>query len=486
MISLLVFLWFLRTTKASLFWLYLWQLKEYHTGRFFDHFRTEKGKGIFLNPLFLLKVILVPLFFYLPLLVLFSLYAVYLGEFLKILWDLLRGRIIKPVLTLKTVLLVSLVFLVEIVFVFLLFNFKLEILGIALAVLLFDVLVPLLVTLVVFLLQPLVVLLRYRIIKKARRKRERFGDLLVIGITGSYGKTSTKEFLATILSEKFKVLKTKEHQNSEVGISQCVLNDLKPEHQVFIVEMGAYNKGGIKLLSGIVKPKIGVLTGLNEQHLSTFGSQENIVKAKYELIESLPSDGVAFFNGNNKYCLEMYEKTKIKKVLFGEKAAFPGEENILAAVAIARELGMTEEEISRGKEKIKNKFPGIETKKGVNGLNVIDATYSANPSGVMAHLEYLKGLPGKKVIVMPCLIELGFASKEIHLKIGKKIAEVCDLAIIITGDRFSEIKEGAGEKAVFIENPKEIFEKIEVFSKEGDTVLLESRVPGKLISLLNH
>jgi len=271
-----------------------------------------------------------------------------------------------------------------------------------------------------------------------------------------------------------------------VGISQCVLNDLKPEHQVFIVEMGAYNKGGIKLLSGIVKPKIGVLTGLNEQHLSTFGSQENIVKAKYELIESLPSDGVAFFNGNNKYCLEMYEKTKIKKVLFGEKAAFPGEENILAAVAIARELGMTEEEISRGKEKIKNKFPGIETKKGVNGLNVIDATYSANPSGVMAHLEYLKGLPGKKVIVMPCLIELGFASKEIHLKIGKKIAEVCDLAIIITGDRFSDIKEGAGEKAVFIENPKEIFEKIEVFSKEGDTVLLESRVPGKLISLLNH
>ena len=90
-------------------------------------------------------------------------------------------------------------------------------------------------------------------------------------------------------------MKTKEHQNSEVGISQCILNDLEPKHQIFICEMGAYNRGGIKLLASIAKPKIGILTGINEQHLATFGSLENIIKTKYEVIESLPSDGLAIF-----------------------------------------------------------------------------------------------------------------------------------------------------------------------------------------------
>ncbi|GAI48689.1 unnamed protein product, partial [marine sediment metagenome] len=140
---------------------------------------------------------------------------------------------------------------------------------------------------------------------------EQFKNLLVVGITGSYGKTSTKEFLATVLSKRFNVLKTKEHQNSEIGISRCILNELKPEHKVFIVEMGAYGKGGIKLLCDIAKPKIGILTGMNEQHLALFGSQENIIKTKYELIENLPSDGMAIFNGNNKYCSELYGKTNI-------------------------------------------------------------------------------------------------------------------------------------------------------------------------------
>jgi UDP-N-acetylmuramoyl-tripeptide--D-alanyl-D-alanine ligase len=354
----------------------------------------------------------------------------------------------------------------------------------------FDILSPFLVSAVVLLFQPTAVLLRNRIIKKATKKRESFKNLIVIGITGSYGKTSTKEFLSAILSEKFNVLKTKEHQNSEVGVSQCILEELKPEHEVFVCEMAAYNRGGIKLLCGIAKPKIGVLTGINEQHMATFGSQENIIKAKYELIESLPEDGIAFFNAKNKYCREMYERTKIKKFLYGENAAFFGEENILGAMAVARELGMTQEEISRAVGKIENKFSGVQFKKGVNGINIIDATYSANPDGVLVHLEYLKNFPGKKVIVMPCLIELGKASKEVHKRLGKKIAEVCDLAIITTKDRFKEIVEGAtnyetgSRNILFLENPKQIFEKIKEFYRENDVVLLESRVPELLIKQL--
>jgi UDP-N-acetylmuramoyl-tripeptide--D-alanyl-D-alanine ligase len=486
MFSFLSFLWFIRQSKSTLFWIYLWQLKEYHTGRFLDHFRTDKGKNIFLNPLFILKLILVCLFFYYDLLVFFSVFFIYLIEAPKTLVDVLRKKLKYPVLTKKTILLVFIGLLVEVIFIFLLllFNFNKYLADAIFILLVLDVFNPAIVSLIVLMLQPFAVLGRNRILKKAKEKRIGFPNLLVVGITGSYGKTSTKEFLYSILSEKFRVLKTKEHQNSEVGISQCILNDLKAEHEIFIVEMGAYNRGGIKLLCDITKPKIGILTGINEQHLATFGSLENIIKTKYELIESLPSDGIAFFNAKNKYCPDLYNKTGIKKYLYGEKAAFSGAENILGAVAVAKELGMTEEEITKAVNKIENKFPGIKIKKGINNLTIIEATYSANPDGIIAHLEYLKTLPGRKIIIMPCLIELGGASKEVHKKIGQKIAEACDLAIITTKDRFKEIQGIAGKKAVFIENPKEIFEKIKGFCQPEDVILLESRVPSQLINLL--
>ena len=472
-----------------LFWLYLWQLKEYHTGRFFDHFRTEKGKRIFTNPFFAIKVILIPGFFILPVFVFFCLIFIYIFEVIKALFDVLRKKIKRPVFTSKTLLLTFLALLIEVLFIFFLKLYIGNILTVAFLFLLFDVLAPVILSLIVLLFQPLAVFARNRIIKRAKEKRSKFKDLLVIGITGSFGKTSTKEFLAAVLSEKFKVLKTKEHQNSEVGISQCILNDLKEEHEIFIAEMGAYNKGGIKLLCDIVKPKIGMVTGVNEQHLATFGNMENLLSAEggEELIESLPEDGMAFFNAKNEHCRNLYQKTTIEKFLYGESAAFSGGENILGVMAVAKELGMTDEEIFRACEKIDNKFPGIKIKKGINGLSVIDATYSANPDGVIAHLEYLKTIPkfqGKIVIVMPCLIELGKASVRVHREIGKKIGEVCDLAIIITKDRFKEIKEGAGDKAVFMDNPKEILEKIKNFTKEGDLILLESRMPDFLIKEL--
>lgn len=421
--------------KLFLFWLWLWQLKEYHTGRFRAHFEAQKVKKILSSfwrlkyPKFTGKVAVIFL----------------LGTLLAIYWIFSDF---------------SLIFLI--------------------------ILTPFFCSLLVLLIQIPVVFWRKTIIAKATRKRERSKNLLVIGLVGSYGKTSTKEFLAAILSEKFKVLKTVGHQNSEVGISRCILNDLKPEHEIFVCEMGAYNKGGIKLLCNIAQPKIGIITGVNEQHLATFGNMENLLSAEggEELIESLPQDGLAFFNAKNEYCLNLYQRTKIKKILYGENVKLAGLENIEGAKAVARQLGMTEKEIEKACGKIGNKFPGIEIKKGVNGLNIIDATYSANPTGVIAHLEYLKVWPGKKVIVMPCLIELAGASAEIHRKIGKKINEVCDLAIITTKDRFKEIKEEAGEKAVFLEGAKEIFGKIRDFCQEGDVVLLESRLAEELTKLL--
>jgi len=541
MLFLLSILWLIRETKAILFYLYLWQLKEYHIGRFLDHFRTEKGKRLIFNSLNLLKILLISGFFIFPFYFPFILVALYTLEVAKALTDFFQKRLKKPVLTKKTVFLILAALLLEILFIFA--NWFRLTPSFALWLLIFDIFTLAIASGITLIFQPLVVLGRNQIIKKAKKKRDDFKNLLVIGITGSYGKTSTKEFLATILSEKFKVLKTAEHQNSEVGVSLCILNDLKPEHEIFIVEMGAYNRGGIKLLCDIIKPKIGVLTGINEQHMATFGSLENIIKAKYELIESLPrsesessllrglpENGLAIFNGDNDYCYELYKKTKKPKKVYslqstisnlpvdlytssiavnreflsfkvidknGESAIFKanllGEQNIsniLASAVCAKELGMTLEEITKACQKIESWQGGVELKKGINGLNIIDATYSANPDGVISHLDYLKIWPGKKVIIMPCLIELGKVSKRIHKEIGKKIGEVCDLSIITTREHFQEIGEGAtekglkGENILFIENPKEIFEKIKNFCSHGDVVLLESRMPSQLINLL--
>jgi len=354
-------------------------------------------------------------------------------------------------------------------------------------------------------------------LKKARERRKQFKNLIVIGITGSYGKTTTKEFLAHILREKFHVLKTPEHTNSEIGISNTILRSLTDVHDVFVCEMGAYNKGGITLLADIAQPKIGIVTGVNQQHLATFGSMKNLLSAEggEELVAALPKNGTAIFNGNSKYIDELYKKTKGEKKLVKvpqnirtykdyitfkvNKTSFTvhvlgahNAENILLAVEAARELGMSLPEIAKALKTAPTEISTMQLKKGVNGLSIIDSTYSANPNGVIADLEYLKVWKGKRVIVMPCLIELGKASKEVHKKIGEKIAEVCDLAIITTKEHFKDIKQGAGLPAgeagktevVFMEHPQEIFEKIKGFNGKEDVILLESRIPKELIDLL--
>ncbi len=524
--------WFIREVKTVLFWLYLWQLKEYHIGRFIDHFRTQKGKKLIWNELLILKTIFLVGFTFFPLsdynlaffLVVFFLYFLESGKFF---YDLFRGKLRKPIFTIKTLFLLG-------VSIFIVLSFLLGILSGDLVVrklLFFDLLTPLVVSCIVLLFQPLAVVWRNIIIYKAKKRREKFKNLLVIGITGSYGKTSTKEFLYKILSKKFNVLKTEKHQNAEIGIANCILKDLKKEHEIFIVEMGAYNKGGIKLLCDIAQPEIGILTGLNKQHLATFGSFKNIIKTKFELIESLPKGGIAILNGSNKviwdlksqirdfnsdlgkilYCSLEKEKAdfyieslreKKKSVSFdlvGKDLKLPiklnllgqqNVENLLLAICCAQELEMSLKEIARICNNISDLFGTMQLREGVKGSKVIDSTYSSNPTGVISHLNYLKKWKGKKAIIMPCLIELGESSSENHRKIGAKIGEVCDLAIITTREKFGDIQKGAvaqgmnKDQILFFKEPGEIFYKIKDFIQEGDIILLEGRVSKNIKRLL--
>lgn len=219
-------------------------------------------------------------------------------ESLKTLLDFYKKRLKKPVITKKTLLLIISSFSLEILFILFIFT-KTEInVRSPIYFLAADLLVPLLVSLIVLGFQPLTYLIRKKTILKATEKRKKFPKLVVIGITGSYGKSSTKEFLFEILSEKYRVLKTKRNINAEIGIAQTILNELSSKHQVFIAEVGAYERGKIKEVSKMIGHKIAILTGTNEQHMATFGSQENIIKAKNEIIDYLAAKGIAITKDN--------------------------------------------------------------------------------------------------------------------------------------------------------------------------------------------
>lgn len=534
MFVLLNILWLIRTSKYVLFWLYLWQLKEYHFGRFLDHFGTEKGKKLVFSPVLLVKIVLVALFifaqsqFSLWFSILFIIYILEAALFFKNIW---QKSFKKPEKTVKTAFLGAVCFIA--VILFLVFT-ALKIADVPFSpvwLLVFDILAPLTVSAVVLIFQPFFVMARNNILKKAGEKLKKFKNLKIIAITGSYGKTSTKEFLTTILSKKFRVISTKEHQNSEVGIAKCILNELNDGHQIFIVEVGAYNKGKVNEVCSMVKPKIGIVTGVNEQHMALFGTMDNLLSAEggREMAKMLPENGLLVVNGDNKYCLDLYKRAEVKNKLIyattkniinadiwtedieaGEefvsfvavdknknmahfKANVLGRhnvQNLLGAILVAKELGMTFEEIADACQDIKQEQAGMTLKKGTHGINVIDSSYSANPDGVVADLNYLSLFSGKRVVVMPCLIELGPKSSEIHEKIGRKIGEVCDMAIITTKERFEEIKKGAvesgmkSESVLLCDKPEDIFSTITLFCKSNDAVLLEGRVPQNVIKFL--
>ncbi len=526
--------WFIWELKYVLFWLYLWQLKEYHVGRFIDHFRTAKGKKLIFSyeqilKLFLLILLILDQGLLNPILYLaLILYFAELVLFLKVIFN---KALKTPKKTLKTLILIVASFAVAVLFLFWVARFKaLSQLALLLG---FDILTPIIISVVVLLFQPAFVFFRNNILKKAAEKIERInqsGQLKVIVITGSYGKTSTKEFLSTILSKKFKVLKTNNHQNSEIGIARCILDNLNSSHQIFIAEVGAYNKEKVKEVCAMIKPEIGIVTGVNEQHLALFGSLENLLSAEGggELVDALPKSGLLVVNGDNKYCLDLYRRANIKKKIysldtkitdsdlwsesitvsrdgvsfltidrsgnlnhFGVKVlGKQNVQNLLGAILVAREFGMSFEDISDACKDISQEAAGMTIKNGKHGIDIIDSSYSSNPDGVFAELDYLSIFHNKKVIIMPCLIELGDKSSKIHSKIGKKIGKVCDLAIITTEDKFKEIKNGAmksgmDEKNIILcSSPQDIYSIVSLFCKPNGAVLLEGRVPPGLIDLL--
>ncbi len=525
-ISLLLFLWFIRDIKYVSFWLYLWQLKQYHSGRFLSHFKTEQGKKLISNPLQIAKILLIIVWILtealslenISLLLMPALFLIYFVEMIMYFRAVFYKRAKFPKFTRK----VTFLFLVNL---FVIINFPSVVslvsktaFGLGFAILLFDVLIPVVVSGIVLLFQPISYYYRLSLQKKAKIKINNLkSGLKIIAIVGSYGKTSTKEYLNTILSAKYKVLSMREHQNTEVGIPLAILNDLRQEHEIFIAEIGAYDKGTIKRTCEFLQPNIGLVTGVNEQHLSLFGSMDNLLSAEggQELLECLPKGSLLVVNGENNYCMDLYNKANIDKIAYTfnqaqdvivkedsvsfsfnnqmVKLGILGKHNVLnllGAIQIAIKLGMSAKEIAESLKRIDDKQNSLRIYTSKNGVKIIDSTYSSNPDGVIADLDYLNIYPGKKVVVMPCLIELGKEAGNVHNRIGEKIARICDLAIITTADFYQELKNGAmgtgmkEDSVCLLRDVDSIISKIISVCGTNDVVLLEGRLqPGILTEL---
>ncbi len=358
-------------------------------------------------------------------------------------------------------------------------------------------------------------------INSARRKlnKKEYKNLIKIGITGSYGKTSTKYILQTILSEKYNVLATPESYNTTMGNVRTIREKLMPEHQVFISEMGARKRYDIQEICNFVRPQIGIITSIGEQHLETFKTIENVAKAKSELLNGLTYDGVVVLPKDNKYCFELYQKEKHEKYLYGmdgkgnpdvyvtdiklsaegstftivtKKEKFScttkllgkhNVQNIVGCVAIALHLGLSKDEIVRGIAKVEPVPHRLQILPSANGTIVIDDAFNSNPVGSKMALEVIKQFEGRKIIITPGMVELGEKEYELNKEFGRAMAESVDIAILVGIKRSKPLEEGLREKKFeenniyVVNNLDEATKRLASISKAGDVVLFENDLP---------
>lgn len=351
-------------------------------------------------------------------------------------------------------------------------------------------------------------------VKKANKLLRQMPDLKIIGITGSYGKTSTKYILSTILGQKYNILKTPKSFNTKMGIAKTINENLKPTHQVFVCEMGADEPGEIKQLCDFVHPDIGIITSIGEQHLETFGSLENIKKTKFELVDSLSKDGLAFLNYEDENIKSV--KTEKNKMTYGESKKYTyyatnikigeygsefnihtknGEEipvktkllgehniiNIVGAVAVAKELGLTNSEIQLGIKLLKPVEHRLELKQYTNGAIIIDDAYNANTKGAKMAVEVLGRFKTKrKILITPGIVELGDKMYEYNKLFGKQAAPNCDYVILVGENQAKPIHDGLieekfNEDNIFIVNNfDEAKEKMYNIMDSNTVILLEN------------
>lgn len=355
----------------------------------------------------------------------------------------------------------------------------------------------------------------------------------VVGITGSYGKTTTKTFLAQILNGRYKTYPTPKSYNTMMGVCRAINEDLANDYSIeyFIVEMGAYVEGEIRRICDLTPPRIAVVVEVGPQHLERFGDIDNIVAAKYEIIQALPPDGVGVFNWDNHYVREMYQRehpqtriavskdiaplppyqdgagprfvaANISESIYGltftikdretdEIEAFtvplPGEHNvtnILLATAVAVHEGMPLRDVAlraRRLEPAESRLTEIITREGIS---IINDGYSANPVGVVGALKTL-GLrdSGRRLVITPGMIELGELHESENQKLGQLMAQHATDVILVGSEQTAPVKAGLdsrdfpADRVQVVEQLRDAMAWYQTNLKAGDTVMFLNDLP---------
>ncbi|MFP5298065.1 MAG: UDP-N-acetylmuramoyl-tripeptide--D-alanyl-D-alanine ligase [Actinomycetota bacterium] len=358
-------------------------------------------------------------------------------------------------------------------------------------------------------------------LRRARRRLDEL-DPIVIGVTGSFGKTSTKAAIAHLLGPRAEVLATPGSFNTTLGVSRTINENLTPSHRYFVVEMGARQAGDIAEIASFVKHRIAVLTAIGPAHLETFGSIDGVRKAKSEILTTLPPDGIAVLNVDDpnvrsvavehpgmtvvRYGIEADghpditveelwivergtamtivdrrsgDKVHVKTKLLGRHAVG----HVLAAVAVATAVGRTLGEMKDAIESMEPVEHRLQIIEGTGGVTVIDDAYNSNPAGAAAALEVLAQMPGRrKVVVTPGMVELGAEQAKANTEFGRHAATVADTLIVVAKLNRAAIVAGARSvdgdcDVVVVDSLTEATHRLQGLLAPGDVVLFENDLP---------
>lgn len=342
----------------------------------------------------------------------------------------------------------------------------------------------------------------------ARYKREKY-NIPVIAVTGSVGKTSTKDIIASVVSQKYKTLKTQANLNNHIGMPLTILS-LK-DHEALVVEMGMNHFGELSYLTNIAKPTIAVITNVGTAHIGNLGSRENILKAKLEILEGLPKDGVVIINNDNdllhKWQLEnkkynvityginnnsKYAAKEIKYTTTGSEYQLNGKESIkvpvggeafvynsLAAISVGELLNIPIEKIQVGIKNFELTKMRLDVQKSSKGYTIINDCYNANYDSMKSAIEYLNSSKGnRKIAVLGDMLELGEFSQELHKKVGEEVAKNKIDILITVGKEANNIAETAKKNGInttyMFENNQKAITKLKEILEPKDVVLVKA------------
>lgn len=370
-------------------------------------------------------------------------------------------------------------------------------------------------------------------IYQASKKISRLTKLTTIGITGSYGKSSTKEFLANILSGNSKTLKTPKNINTEIGVAKLILQQLNSQYKYFVAEMGAYKKGEISVLARMCKPQIGIITAIAPQHLALFGSIEAIKRAKSELVHNLKTNGIAILNYDNNHCREIaktlptnitvhyYSTNPANKVsavikshqqdnnthkltfnVLNEEISLSVNlnaphfaQNLLAAVLAAKLLNVDSTVIKDHLNKLPLLESQIQIYQSPTNHLVIDDSYNANIDGVITAINELNKLASikKKYLITMGLIELGNLTQITYDKLFNLIIDSNIQTFVLSKSAYKHFKAAAEKRKISISNNfilvsalNKAKSEIEPHIEKNSAVLLVNRVPANIKNWLKR